>query len=153
MAAVGGVSALGSLLRGLAEDAAPLYEAKLLVTGEGSVGKSWALAALQGKDPRKSVGRQTTYGIDRGSLALPHPAVEGATITFNTWDFGGQQVYRVTNLSRAGSGSTNAAISCSPNHPARRWRRGRPPRTGSAMDQDAFDAYLTDRYDDQVTPC
>lgn len=93
----GGSAALGSLLRGLAKKAAPLYEAKLLVTGEGSVGKSWALAALQGKDPQTAIGGQTTYGIDRGTLSLPHPDTANATITLNTWDFGGQKVYRVTH--------------------------------------------------------
>lgn len=93
----GGIEALFSLLRGLADAASPLYEAKLLVTGEGAVGKSWALAALKGKNPKEAVGKQTTYGIDRGSLPLEHPSVDGTTITLNTWDFGGQQVYRVTH--------------------------------------------------------
>ncbi len=92
----GGIEALCALLRGLADEGAPLYEAKLLVTGEGAVGKSWALAAFQGKDPKKEVGKQTTYGIDRGIQKLPHPS-EMASVTLNTWDFGGQKVYRVTH--------------------------------------------------------
>ena len=85
------------MLRGLADRAEPLYEAKLLVTGEGTVGKSWALAALQKEDPNEAVGAQTTYGIDRGTLTLDHPTVAGTEITLNTWDFGGQKVYRVTH--------------------------------------------------------
>ena len=93
----GGIAALAGLLRGLEDEAAPLFECKLLVTGEGGVGKSWALAALHGDDPSDAVGDQTTYGIDRGTLPLPHPEKPGATITLNTWDFGGQQVYRVTH--------------------------------------------------------
>ena len=100
----GGIEALGALLRSLAAGSAPLYEAKLLVTGEGSVGKSWALAALRGEDPEIAVGKdQTTYGVARGELALPHPGAgkgdvpKEAVIDFNCWDFGGQDTYRITH--------------------------------------------------------
>ena len=55
------------------------------------------MAALQKEDPNEAVGAQTTYGIDRGTLTLDHPTVAGTEITLNTWDFGGQKVYRVTH--------------------------------------------------------
>ena len=100
----GGIEALSALLRAFYKDADLIYEAKLLITGEGNVGKSWALAALQDQIPAKAVGKQTTYGVDRGELRLPHPAAgrsdkisEDTEIHLNTWDFGGQQVYRITH--------------------------------------------------------
>ena len=83
---------LGSL-----EDAEPLYESKLVLVGEGGVGKTTLLKALSGRDPRK--GEPTTHGvsIDIHSLALPHPEQENVAMQFNGWDFGGQEVYRVTH--------------------------------------------------------
>lgn len=93
-----GADALRVLLRSLAEETRPLYEGKLLVTGEGQVGKSWALASLQGADPQKKIGEDnTTWGIDRGELRLRHPVVPEEEIHLNTWDFGGQRIYRVTH--------------------------------------------------------
>jgi Leucine-rich repeat (LRR) protein len=93
-----GVESFRILLASLAGDVDALYEAKLLVTGEGQVGKSWALAKIAGADPESFVGpNNTTWGIDRGELDLPHPSEPGETIKLNTWDFGGQQVYRVTH--------------------------------------------------------
>lgn len=93
-----GIESLFTLLRSLEDDTTPLYEAKLLITGEGNVGKSWALAALRGDNPHEYVGQgNTTWGIDRGELPLPHPEEPDCTLHLNTWDFGGQAVYRVTH--------------------------------------------------------
>ena len=96
-----GIAGLGASLQALDENAAPLFEAKLLMTGAGKVGKSWALAALRGEDPHVVVGDQTTYGVYCGELRLAHlDAGQGkvpadAEIHLNTWDFGGQDVYRI----------------------------------------------------------
>ena len=101
--AEGGIAGFRALLQALYENAAPLFEAKLLVTGAGKVGKSWALAALRGENPHETVGEQTTYGVYCGVLRLPHPRAgqdkvpADATIHLNTWDFGGQDVYRITH--------------------------------------------------------
>ena len=93
-----GLSNLFALLRSIAGETTPLYEAKLVVTGEGQVGKSWALAALRGEDPRKVVGTEnTTWGIDCGDLTVAHPEHKDIEIHLNTWDFGGQAVYRITH--------------------------------------------------------
>lgn len=92
------ISNLFSLLRSLEKETTRLYEAKLLVTGEGQVGKSWTLAALRNQSPKDVVGDEnTTWGIDRGELVLSHPKEPQKEIHLNTWDFGGQQVYRVTH--------------------------------------------------------
>ena len=82
------------------EEAEPLYEAKLVLVGEGGVGKTTLLKALmgrEGEEPRE--GEPTTHGvqIDIHALRLPHPDKEGVEIQLNTWDFGGQEVYRVTH--------------------------------------------------------
>ncbi|HYC59678.1 MAG TPA: COR domain-containing protein [Thermoanaerobaculia bacterium] len=90
-----GLGPLRAFLRSLNE-ADPLYEAKLMLIGEGNVGKTTLLKALTGREPRK--GEPTTHGvsIDIHALYLPHPEVP-TTLQFNAWDFGGQEVYRVTH--------------------------------------------------------
>lgn len=88
-----GVPALLNYLRSL-EDSAPLYEAKVLLVGEGGVGKSSLIAAL--RDDEFVHNRPTTHGIEIGTLDLPHPELD-ARMTLNTWDFGGQEVYRITH--------------------------------------------------------
>jgi internalin A len=74
-----------------------LYEAKLVLVGEGDVGKTTLLKALTGQEPRKN--EPTTHGvqIDIQALALPHPGDDARTLQFNAWDFGGQEVYRATH--------------------------------------------------------
>jgi len=96
-----GLPELKAYLRSLEKNAEPLYEAKLVIVGEGNVGKTTLLKALKGdkgKDaPRK--GQTTTHGveIDIHGLHLPHPEKDDVTIQLNAWDFGGQDVYRVTH--------------------------------------------------------
>lgn len=93
-----GIDGFRAFIASLGERTRRLFEAKLLVTGEGRVGKSWALAALRGSDPHQAIGTEnTTWGIDRGELRLPHPDEGGEEILLNSWDFGGQEIYRVTH--------------------------------------------------------
>ncbi|RPJ19448.1 MAG: hypothetical protein EHM33_30260, partial [Chloroflexi bacterium] len=90
---------LWAYLRSL-ENAEPLYEAKLVLVGEGNVGKTTLLKALKGrKDEAPQKNEPTTHGveIDIHGLRLPHPAQDGVEIQLNAWDFGGQDVYRVTH--------------------------------------------------------
>ena len=82
------------------EVAEPLYEAKLVLVGEGGVGKTTLLKALmdrEGAAPRE--GEPTTHGvqIDIQALHLPHPDKEGVEIQLNAWDFGGQEIYHATH--------------------------------------------------------
>ncbi len=88
-----GIGKLLAYLRSLKE-AEPLYEAKLLLVGEGKVGKSCLLDALEGR-PFKE-GRDTTHGMEIRTLLLPHPHGD-KTLTLNCWDFGGQPVYRISH--------------------------------------------------------
>ena len=74
-----------------------LHEAKLVLVGEGAVGKTSLLKVMTGQKPLTD--EPTTHGvnIEIQSLRLPHPEREGVEIHLNAWDFGGQEVYRVTH--------------------------------------------------------
>jgi internalin A len=71
-----------------------LYEAKLLLVGEGNVGKTSLVAALRGAPFIQ--GRPLTHGIELGQLRIQHPRLPN-DILLNTWDFGGQEIYRITH--------------------------------------------------------
>ncbi len=95
-----GLDAVKAYLRSL-ENAEPLYEAKLVLVGEGNVGKTTLLKALKGQKGKKAPKKDetTTHGveIDIHGLLLPHPTKKKVKIQLNAWDFGGQDVYRVTH--------------------------------------------------------
>ena len=87
-----GLEAIQAYLRALAEGKVLLNEAKLILVGEGDVGKTCLLGALRGDIWVE--GRPTTHGIE----IKPVTVTEGNTdITLNGWDFGGQRVYRPTH--------------------------------------------------------
>jgi GTPase SAR1 family protein len=69
-----------------------VFEAKLVLCGEGGAGKTSLIHRLRTND---FVSRPTTHGIECGALHLPHPEIPKRTISFNSWDFGGQPVYRI----------------------------------------------------------
>jgi hypothetical protein len=88
-----GADALAAFLLSL-EDAVPQYEVKMMLVGEGKVGKSSLVAAL--RDKPFVPDRKTTHGIEIHPLTLPHPELE-VEMTVRSWDFGGQEVYRITH--------------------------------------------------------
>ncbi|PZO45083.1 MAG: hypothetical protein DCF19_00905 [Pseudanabaena frigida] len=89
-----GIHSIMQYLRAKAEGEVTLNEAKLILVGEGEVGKSCLLGALR-SDPWVD-GRPTTHGIEIKSVIVNAP--DGTTeITLNGWDFGGQRVYRPTH--------------------------------------------------------
>ncbi len=97
----GNYEPLFAYLRSLEQNAEPLYEAKLVLVGEGNVGKTTLLKALKGKAgdeaPRKDESKTHGVAIDIHGLRLPHPEKDGIEIQLNAWDFGGQEIYRVTH--------------------------------------------------------
>jgi internalin A len=86
-----GSDAIRAYLRELDKAAIPLYEAKVVLAGEPDVGKTTLKERLI--NDRFATPR-STRGLELGTKEIDHPAVEGATITFNFWDFGGQEDYR-----------------------------------------------------------
>lgn len=91
-----GIEALKEYLRAKAEDQIVLNEAKLILIGEGEVGKTSLLGALRGDEWLEN--RPTTHGVevDIKSIVLTDND-SGTEITFNGWDFGGQNIYRHTH--------------------------------------------------------
>jgi len=72
-----------------------LFEAKLLIVGEGGAGKTSLLRRLFLPDMDLPPEEATTRGIDIHRHEFPMP--NGRTFRLNTWDFGGQQIYHATH--------------------------------------------------------
>ncbi|MEZ2301254.1 MAG: COR domain-containing protein [Microcoleus sp.] len=89
-----GTEALFQYLRAKAEAQITLNEAKLILIGEGEVGKSCLLGALREDEWLESP--LTTHGIEIKPVIVTHPNT-GTEISLNGWDFGGQPVYRSTH--------------------------------------------------------
>ena len=83
-----GLPAVMAYLRAKEGGEIVLNEAKLILIGEGGVGKTSLLAALRGDDWEEN--RETTHGVevDIKSLVVKCPD-SGKEITLNGWDFGG----------------------------------------------------------------
>jgi internalin A len=90
-----GRRAVLAYLREQLEGSRRQWISKLLVVGEGGVGKTAMLRALRGErfDPELP----TTHGIRIESLELEHPTEVGVSMQLNTWDFGGQEIYHATH--------------------------------------------------------
>jgi len=89
-----GLDAVKRFLQAEAQSQIALNEAKLILIGEGEVGKSCLLAALRG-DPWDGC-RPATHGIEIKPVHVTDPD-GGTAITLNGWDFGGQTIYRPTH--------------------------------------------------------
>lgn len=102
-----GIPELLTLVGSLANDTdnGRVAEAKLLLTGEGEVGKTWLVKALRGEKNEALAPKQSTFGVELGRLDLGTPFTTATLaksiakplekISLNTWDFGGQKVYRI----------------------------------------------------------
>jgi hypothetical protein len=89
-----GIEAVMQYLRAKKEGEVTLNEAKLILVGEGAVGKSCVLGALRGDEWVEN--RPTTHGIEIKRVIVTNSA-NGTEIILNGWDFGGQRVYRPTH--------------------------------------------------------
>jgi len=91
-----GPEAVRNYFRELAEQGEDfLYEAKVLILGEGGAGKTSLLRRLYQPDRELPTEDQTTRGIDihRQDFVGNH----GRPFRLNVWDFGGQQIYHATH--------------------------------------------------------
>ncbi|TVQ58623.1 MAG: hypothetical protein EA366_06380 [Spirulina sp. DLM2.Bin59] len=89
-----GIDAIMQYLRARAEGEITLNEAKLILVGEGEVGKTCLLGAL--REDEWHDGRPTTHGIEIKPVIVTAPDNQ-TKIALNGWDFGGQRVYRPTH--------------------------------------------------------
>ena len=90
-----GSQAVMAYLRGILKESDWQWVSKLLLVGEGGVGKTALLRSLRGEafNDRST----TTHGIAVSSLNLLHPTQAGVTMDIKTWDFGGQEIYHATH--------------------------------------------------------
>lgn len=88
-----GLDAVKAYLRSLEQNAEPLYEAKLILVGEGEVGKTCLMDALLDKPWEE---HPSTHGIEIQKVKVTDAKTKNE-ITLNGWDFGGQRVYRPTH--------------------------------------------------------
>jgi hypothetical protein len=71
------------------------WRAKVVLVGEGRVGKTSLVKALAG-EPHDIV-EPTTHGMRIQDLTVGHPAEPGVRMRLSAWDFGGQEIYRATH--------------------------------------------------------
>jgi internalin A len=90
-----GIQAIFSYLRERLEGSQRQWVSKLLVVGEGGVGKTSLLRALRGEE--FDAQESTTHGIEIKSLELTHLTQADTSMELNTWDFGGQEIYHATH--------------------------------------------------------
>jgi internalin A len=96
----GSIAVLDYYRQRLEEQTDYIYEAKLLIIGEGGAGKtSLANKLINSKYQLKLEGskhpEKTTEGIDVLRLDFPHSS--GNSFRMNLWDFGGQEIYHATH--------------------------------------------------------
>nr|WP_052478236.1 COR domain-containing protein [Kibdelosporangium sp. MJ126-NF4]CEL16956.1 hypothetical protein [Kibdelosporangium sp. MJ126-NF4]CTQ91815.1 hypothetical protein [Kibdelosporangium sp. MJ126-NF4] len=93
--AASGSRSVIAFLKARRQGAKPLWLSKLLVVGEGGVGKTSLIKALAGTkyDPAES----STHGIRIVNLPIPHPERTNVDMRLNVWDFGGQEIYHATH--------------------------------------------------------
>lgn len=88
-----GLDAVKAYLRAKTEEQIVLNEAKLILVGEGEVGKTCLMDALADEAWQK---HESTHGIQIRPVVVTD-AESDRVITLNGWDFGGQRVYRPTH--------------------------------------------------------
>ena len=79
-----------------------LFEAKLLIIGDGGTGKTSFKRKIRNPAARLPRDKDTTLGIEVDTWSYPiqfsqNPNLEDVKFHVNLWDFGGQKIYRGTH--------------------------------------------------------
>ncbi|NOQ64054.1 MAG: hypothetical protein GQ582_06035 [Methyloprofundus sp.] len=74
---------------------AQLYEAKILIIGEGGAGKTSLLRRLYQTDKALPAENESTHGID--IIRHDFKTKQEQDFRLNVWDFGGQEIYHATH--------------------------------------------------------
>ena len=77
------------------EGSIPLYEAKLILVGEGGAGKTSLAKKIVSEDYELAEDEKSTEGID--VIRWDFPMGNGDPFRTNIWDFGGQEIYHATH--------------------------------------------------------
>ena len=97
IASLGG-NAIIRYLRAVDRGEETVLESKLLLVGEGAIGKTWLYEALNGRTKGgNKAGTGATVGIEIGPLILDHSSGNGIKMQLNCWDFAGQDITHATH--------------------------------------------------------
>ena len=72
-----------------------IYEAKLLIVGEGGAGKTTLAKTIQDPNYQLQETEKSTEGIE--VIEWHFPMTNGQDFRVNIWDFGGQEIYHATH--------------------------------------------------------
>ncbi|TKJ40235.1 GTPase [candidate division LCP-89 bacterium B3_LCP] len=90
-----GIAAILTYLREKLVSQQQQWLSKLLLVGEGGVGKTSLLHCLKGE--KFDDHEETTPGVVIRKLDLDHPKEKGVTMRLNCWDFAGQSISHATH--------------------------------------------------------
>ena len=90
-----GREAILGYLKDQLEKSRPQWSSKLLLVGEGGVGKTSLVKQLLEEDFDEREGQ--THGIRVRDISFKHPKLNEITMSLKSWDFGGQHIYHATH--------------------------------------------------------
>ena len=94
-----GIEAISKYFQQLKEGVDYIYEAKLLIVGEGGAGKTTLAKKIDNRNYELKQEEKSTEGIDiiQWSFPILDKEKEKRDFKVNIWDFGGQEIYHATH--------------------------------------------------------